>query len=125
VEQLREMLKEVLQEELTPIHGRLDNLDNRMAAMEGQMTSMEGRMTSMEGQMTSMEGRMTSMEGQMTHIKDQLDRMEQAQNEDIVSMLQEIDMKITKRTDRHEHQISVLNERLLTVEADVHKLLTT
>ncbi|MGF7048428.1 hypothetical protein J2T13_002936 [Paenibacillus sp. DS2015] len=32
--------------------------------------------------------------------------------------------RITERTDRHEHQISVLNDRLLAVEADVHKLLT-
>lgn len=80
MEQLREVLKEVLQEELTPIRVRLDA------------------------------------------IQVQLDRIEQAQTEDVVALLRSIDKKITERTDRHEHQINLLNNRLLAVEADVRKL---
>lgn len=58
-------------------------------------------------------------------IKAQLDRMETAQQEDIVTVLQMIDKKVTTYSERHEHQIRALNDRLFTVEADVRKLLAT
>ncbi|WP_213585203.1 hypothetical protein [Paenibacillus sp. J2TS4] len=92
--------------------------------MESRMTLMESNMTSMESSMTSMENRMTSLETQMSIVGEQLDRMECSQREDVISMLHLVDKKITTRTDRHEHQINVLNDRLLVVEADVRKLLT-
>lgn len=109
MEQLRETLREVLQQELSPIVSRLDSLEGRFEGLEGRIDGIEGRFDGIESQLSAM--------------KVQLDRIEQSQSEDVVAMLQLIDKKITERTDRHEHQISLLNDRLFVVEADVHKLL--
>jgi archaellum component FlaC len=97
MEQLKEVLREVLKEELAPITGRLDSLETRFDGLESQVSS----------------------------IQKQLDRLERTQAEDVVSILQVIDKKLTMRLDRHEHQISVINDRLLAVEADVRKLQTS
>jgi hypothetical protein len=77
MESLKEVLQEVLKEQLVPIIDKLDGLEHRMTSMEGQMSSMENQMTS---------------------IKGQLDRMERTQTEDVVSMLQIIDKKLVVRT---------------------------
>jgi chaperonin cofactor prefoldin len=97
MEQLKEVLREVLKEELAPVTGRLDSLETRFDGLESQVLS----------------------------IQKQLDRLERTQAGDVVSILQVIDNKLTIRLDRHEHQISVINDRLLAVEADLRKLQTS
>ncbi|MEB3103964.1 hypothetical protein [Ferviditalea candida] len=115
MEQLREVLKEVLKEELSP---RLDRLENRMSSMETQMSSMQK-------QVSCLEEKVSSIEKQMSSMSEQLDRIERTQTEDVVAMLQMMDKKATARLDRHESQINLLNNRLLAVEADVQKILST
>ncbi len=133
MEQLREVLKEVLHEELkevlqkewkvalghelSPIRDRLDGLEVRGAAMSDQISGIQGQVSGMQGQISG-------MQGQLSDMQNQLNRMERAQTEDVVALLQTIDNKITERTDRHEHQINLLNHRLLIVEAEVKKLQT-
>lgn len=97
MEQMKEVLREVLKEELAPITDRLNSLETRFDGLESQVSS----------------------------IQKQLDRLERTQAEDVVSILQVIDKKLTMRLDRHEHQISVINDRLLAVEADLRKLQTS
>lgn len=97
MEQMKEVLREVLKEELAPITDRLNSLETRFDGLESQVSS----------------------------IQKKLDRLERTQAEDVVSILQVIDKKLTMRLDRHEHQISVINDRLLAVEADLRKLQTS
>lgn len=89
------------------------------------MDGLESRMDGLENRLTGVETRLDGLDNQVTDIKTQLDRIETSQTEDVISMIITIDKKITARTDRHEHQINILNDRLLTVEADVRKLLLT
>lgn len=101
MEQLREVLKEVLQEELKSALGR------ELAPINAQLSAMQMRLDSLEGHVST--------------IQTQLDRIERTQQEDVVALLQTIDKKI-QRIDKHEHQIELLNQRLLSVEADVKML---
>lgn len=137
MDQLREVLKEVLQQELAPITGRLDKMEGRFDGLEGRFDGLESRFDGLEGRFDGLENRFNGlehrfdglknrfggMENQLSSIKDQLDRIELAQTEDVIGMLHLIDKKITNRSDRQEYQIDALNHRLLIVEADVRKLM--
>lgn len=123
MDQLREVLKEVLQQELAPITGRLDKMEGRFDGLEGRFDGLESRFDGLEGRFNGLEHRFDGMENQLSSIKDQLDRIELAQTEDVIGMLHLIDKKITNRSDRQEYQIDALNHRLLIVEADVRKLM--
>jgi len=123
MEQLRDVLREVLKEELAPITNRLDGIEGRLDSMEVRFDGLEGRFDGLEERFDGLEGRFDGLEGRFDGLQAQLDRMERAQAEDVVALLQVIDKKITERTDRHEYQINLLNDRLFVVEADVQKLL--
>ena len=130
MDQLREVLQEVLREELAPINSRLDKLESRFDGLETRFDGLESRFGELEGRLDGLEGRFDgletrfdSLDGQVSLIQKQLDRMEHAQTEDVMSTLHLIDKKITSRTERQDYQIDALNHRLLVVEGDVRKLM--
>lgn len=94
----------------------------RFDGLETRFDGLETRFDGVETRIDGLENRIDGMDNKVDGIKQQLDRIERSQTEDVIGLLTIIDEKATKRLERHEHRIDILNERMLHVEADVRQL---
>ncbi|MFB9275275.1 hypothetical protein [Cohnella cellulosilytica] len=73
---LKEVLQSVLAEALTPIHVRLDRMDDRFDRIEGRLDQMDDRFDRIEGRLDQMDGRFDRMEDRLDQMDGRLDQME-------------------------------------------------
>lgn len=71
-EELKTLLKTVLQESLQPIHHELEKLNKRMDNMEGELQKLNQRMDNTEGELQKLNQRMNQMEDELQLIKEQI-----------------------------------------------------
>lgn len=67
-----QMLSNLLDEKLDPIHKRLDQLESRMEKLETRMDQLETRMEKLETRMDQLETRMDQLEASQTTILSQV-----------------------------------------------------
>jgi chromosome segregation ATPase len=76
MEEIKQMLREVLKEELAPINRRLDSLETRLDSLETRLDSLETRLDSLETRMESFETRMESFETRMDGLETRMESFE-------------------------------------------------
>jgi uncharacterized protein YhaN len=101
-----EMIMEEIKGMLQQVMLRLDGLEGRFDGLEGRFDGLERR-----------------MDEQFDEVKQQLNRIERNQEEDVIAILERIENKAIKHLDQHDHQIDLLNNRLLNVEAELKAIM--
>ncbi|HEY0829450.1 MAG TPA: hypothetical protein VGE40_15220 [Bacilli bacterium] len=143
--ELKEMLKTVIQGELKPIHeqmhvmqnqiqgldNRIQGMDNRIGGIENRMEGMDNRFQGMENRIDGMDNRIEGMQDQMNRRFDELHRSIEASDRDSINAdeillkhILELKEAVTVKTTTHDHQFNVVNQRLFTLESDVDQLKT-
>lgn len=95
--ELKQVLREVLKEELKPIISRLDGVDTQLSGQKEQLAT----------------------------VMVQLNRLEQTQQDDVLGLLQLIESRFLQKVESDEdqkHGIKLLNDRLFKIESEVQKL---
>jgi archaellum component FlaC len=114
MEVMKQMLREVLREELGDIGKRLDGIEQRFDGLEQKFDSLERKFDSLEQRLES--------------IEQKIDRIEGSQVEDVLMLLKLIEQKINEiaaTNSDQDNRIEVLNDRLFKLEADVRKVVAT
>jgi archaellum component FlaC len=121
LEEIKNALRELLREELAPIHQRFEQMDQRFEQMDQRFEQMDQRFVGIDQ-------RFEHIDEQLTAIRHQLDRLEQQQQEDVVGILKLMNAKLEKletNDDVQNQQIALLNERVFRLETDVRMLAKT
>ncbi|MCC2683688.1 MAG: hypothetical protein K0R75_587 [Paenibacillaceae bacterium] len=121
MEVMKQMLREVLREELGDIGKRLDGLEQRFDGLEQKFDGLEQKFDSLERKFDGLEQRLES-------IEHKIDRIESSQVEDVLMLLKLIEQKINEIAamgTNQDSRIEVLNDRLFKLEADVRKVVAT
>jgi chromosome segregation ATPase len=128
LEEWKQALRELLKEELSPIHQRFEKIDERFEQIDQRFEKIDEqfeqigqRFENIDEKLEDVNQQFKSIDRQFEGIRTQLDRMEQNQNEDVIGMLKLINGKL-ERVDDHGHRIELLNERVFRLEADVRQL---
>lgn len=108
MDNLKHLLREVLQEELVPITSQITRMNERLDGVDTQLVGLNERLEDLDKRMET-----------------RLERIELNQSQDILVLLKLIDDKLTTKSSDQENRIELLNERLFKVEADVRKLSTS
>lgn len=132
LEEVVKTFREMLREELAPIHRKLDE--------HGRMLEEHGRKLDEHGRKLDEHGRkLDEHDGQFAAIRQQLDRIEQSQTEDVIGLLKVVNVKYDRLEERsrslesrllareasdaqRDQKIDLLNERMFRVETDVRLL---
>lgn len=106
MDDLKEILRSVLQEELQPINQRLNNLENQLQSVKSQMNN---RFDTMEAKMTLLEKNMATKE-------------DVADIQAIKQATLEVSEKVNDLVEERDSKIHVLNKRLFKVESFIERL---
>ncbi|WP_107949007.1 hypothetical protein [Lysinibacillus parviboronicapiens] len=126
---LKELLRSVLKEELGPVNQRLDGMDKRFDGMEQRLDGMDKRFDGMEQRLDGMDKRFDGMEHRLDGIDQRLDKIEDEVQEvklgldklqkNIVENLGQFTEKIANQV---EDRTGALNKRVFEVETVIQRL---
>ncbi|KIL42038.1 hypothetical protein SD70_03845 [Gordoniibacillus kamchatkensis] len=88
-EELTQLLRSVIREELVPVHERLDRMDGRLDRVEGRLDRMEGRLDQVESRLDRMESEQQIIKQAVLETNEAVQRLEaiQEQQHRIIEML--------------------------------------
>lgn len=131
------MLRSVIQEELKPIINRLDKIEARLDNLEGQVrensnyiAALLHRTEEMDAQLHALSSTVDKLCGQVNNLETKVISLEtkvnnlEVQVKDLHAQVTDIKANMATKEDikRVEYKISVINDRLLTQEYEIHVL---
>lgn len=120
MDDLKEILRSVLQEELQPINQRLNNLENELQPISQRLNNLENELQSVKSQMNN---RFDTMEAKMTLLeKNMATKEDVADIQAIKQATLEVSEKVNDLVEERDSKIHVLNKRLFKVESFIERL---
>lgn len=110
------------EERFNGLETQFDGFEKRFSSLETKFNGFEERFNELETSFDGFQEQMSHMKIQLDHMQIQLDRIEHAQNDDVIGHLRMLNTKAVQRLDQHENRIDLLNERLHHTEAEVRQL---
>ncbi|MFV9510067.1 hypothetical protein [Tepidibacillus sp. LV47] len=108
MDNLKNLLREVLKEELQPIHERINQLHEQNSQLQEQINQLKYETNQ----------QFENIKTELKEIMATVQRIEQNQPEDIMAMLQTINNKL----DQRDAELQVLNRRVFKLESDVERM---
>ncbi|THF77768.1 hypothetical protein [Cohnella fermenti] len=126
-------LRLVIQEQLQPLNerfdtidshlekidNRLDKMDSRLENLELRMDKVESRLENVELRLDKVDLRLDSFEDRFDSVQNSLNRIEAAQNEDIIALIKHTDKKLTDFQHETSVNFKTLARRMTAMETDL------
>ncbi|WP_099354883.1 hypothetical protein [Fredinandcohnia onubensis] len=110
-----DLLRSVLKEELNPIHNRLDGIDKRFDGIDKRLEGMDKRFDGIDKRFDGIDQRLDRLETNQTELKIGQEKLQK----NIIESLGNFTEKIAEHVD---NQTSALNKRIFKVETEIERL---
>lgn len=107
--EIAELLRSVLKEELEPVNNRLDSMDKRLNRMDQRFGSFEQRLHGMDQRLDTIEQEVKALRTDHAELRDE-----------IIGTLGDFTEKIASDVD---YKTSALNKRVFNIEAELQRLI--
>jgi flagellar capping protein FliD len=120
--ELKDLLRSVLKEELEPVHTRLDGMDKRFDKIEKRLDGVDKRLDGVDKRLDGMDKRLNGMDQQLNILSKDVLEIKTKQDGFQKNIIDSIGQYTEKIVDYVDDKTEALNKRLFNVETEIQRL---